>query len=152
MVSQMIARNQVVFGWNFRMLSKPMGSNETAEDIQPNTGTQQRDSHVHMDSTSTEGTGHLTSHLNSGHDSTYVDFNSGPPTYRAFMYPFPWTAAEFDFYDEFDPMGSELFTEHGMDGYGINSALVSDTSGYPSSMGPTVEDVTNMSLPILPET
>jgi hypothetical protein len=36
MVSQMVAHNEVAFAWSFRMLSKPIGSNEPLDDNQQN--------------------------------------------------------------------------------------------------------------------
>jgi len=51
MLNQMIANNQFVFAWNFRMLSKPMGSNEASEDNQQSTRNQQRESRPQVEDT-----------------------------------------------------------------------------------------------------
>ena len=143
MLNQMIANDQIVFAWNFRMLSKPIGSNEASEDNQQSTRNQQRESRAQVEDTNTN--------LTIGYDNSHANVNSLPPTYRAFIYPFNWTASDLDFYNELDNTGYELFTEHTMEGYDINSALGSGISGYPSSVGLTAHNITDMSLGILPE-
>jgi hypothetical protein len=143
MVRQMAANNQIVFAWNFRMLSKPIGSNETSEDNQEIARNHQKEPQAQVDSTNND--------LPIAYDNSQVNVDSIPSTYRAFMYPFSWTPSHFDFYDELDPSTCELFTEHTIEGYNINGSLDSGISGYPSSVGPTVESITNMSLRILPE-
>jgi Fungal specific transcription factor domain len=126
MVSQMIANNQIVFAWNFRMLSKPIGSNETSEYEQQGTENQQKEPRAQVESTNAD--------LDIAYDGPHVDVNSIPSTYRALMYPFSWTASEFDFYNELDPSYCPLFTEHVMEECDISSTLNSGMSGYLSSV------------------
>lgn len=143
MLNQMIANNQIVFAWNFRMLARPIRSNEASEGNQQSTRNQEGELQVQVEDTNTN--------LTIAYDNSNVNINSLSPTYRAFMYPFTWTPSDLDFYNELDPPGYELFTEFARDGYDINNAIGNGISGYPSSGSLTAHNITDMFLGILPE-
>jgi hypothetical protein len=138
MLNQMVANNQIVFAWNWRMLSKPIGSNETPEVNQQSAGSHQRESRTHADSTSAD--------LSTVYGNTQFDPHSMPSTYRAFLYPFSWTTSQFDFYDPLDPTSCEIYREHTMEGYDINGAIESGVLGYSSSVDPTIDSIADMPI------
>ena len=160
MVNQMATNNQIWFARNLRMLSKPVPVASIEVSLEEPTNFhgsesahlhEQRHSQTsHKGCTITEGTSDdqlapvlpplsQTSGLN---DERTVFRNSSVSTYLASMYPFPWTATDFDVFGT--ETCRELLLDQALDEYDAGAGLDNSMSGYPWSTGQYVEDVTNI--------
>ena len=168
MISQMATNKHLWFARTLVMLSEPtpVSSNEASPDESHNShNSGLRKQHQRSESRSSRadsfsilGTleGDTTSALSQlSHDQAsgnLVHNSSMASTYLASMYPFPWTIADLDFYNDFDPITDrELFMDQALNTYDPSSFVDCNMSGYTSSMAPTGEDVADVSAAMLPE-
>ncbi len=136
MVSQMANKNQIWYARSLKMLAQPtpIDSAENGCDT-PGTGS---DKSQHAPSQSTLLNSHRSLEpLGAGPISQSHEFDRQPvgnisvpahfaSTYLTTMYPFSWTAADFDV---FGPSScGELFAEHDLDGFGLNGVMAGGIS------------------------
>jgi hypothetical protein len=160
MVNQMATNNQIWFARSLKMLCKPLSTTSKPTPVSENSTNRSPYSPKHEAqkenqpcrtySTGGEGVLHGSSTLSHprfhnngehGHNNVSVH-NPQISNYLASMYPFPWTAADFDV---FDPNTcQELFTDHGLDTFDVGATFETIMPAYPSSLGQHVEDRTEM--------
>lgn len=169
MVNQMATNNQIWFARSLKMLCRPLSTTlkqtPASEDstvrspYSPNQEAQNRNLPRHTYAADRESIAQGPSSLNlpcfhedgnRGHTNTGIH-NSHRSNYLASMYPFPWTAADFDVFDP--DTCQELFTDHSLDTFDAGGTFDTMMPAYPSSVEQyRAEDTTEISSTTLPDT
>ncbi|KEF56101.1 uncharacterized protein A1O9_07682 [Exophiala aquamarina CBS 119918] len=169
MVNQMATNNQIWFARSLKMLCKPLSTtskqtpaSEGSAICSPYSPKQDGQDRIQSDHTyGADGASVIQVpsslnlpcfHENGGPGQTSVGIhNSHTSNYLAFMYPFPWTAADFDV---FDPNTcQELFADHSVDTFDAGGTFNIVMPAYPSALEHQhrVEDTTERPSTTLPD-
>lgn len=158
MVNQMATNNQIWFARSLKMLCKPLSTvskhtptsekstirspSSTNQEVQNDKQLRQvniLDREVPWRLQSTLGLPRFEHDGEQGHANINV-CNPHMSNYLASMYPFPWSAADFDVFDT--NTYQEFFTDHALDTFDISGTFEAPLQEYPTSLAQPVEERT----------
>ena len=159
MVNQMTTNNQIWYARSLKMLCRPLSTiskqtpaSEKSTSGSPDLTNQGSQGEIQLRNTigvSREGSSQLQptqgipcSPQDAGHGNTDTNINIHNPhmsNYLASMYPFPWSAADFDVFDL--NTYQELFTDHALDNFELSGTFETEMQEYPLSLGQQVQQV-----------
>ncbi|KAK5054570.1 hypothetical protein LTR84_001461 [Exophiala bonariae] len=149
MVNQMTTNNQIWYARCLKMLCKPLSTVSKQTPVSEKSTVRSPDSTnqesqkgnqlQHTGDVDRQGSSQLQSTLE--HRTTSINsYNPHMSNYLASMYPFPWSAADFDV---FDPSTyQELFTDHALDNFELSGTFETPMQEYPVPVGQQVEEQT----------
>jgi len=167
MVNQMATNNQIWFARSLKMLCKPLSTaskqtpasegSTVRSPYSRNKDAQGKSQAYHTNNRDGENLLQRLSAFNL--PCSLQDWGCGQPNasihnpqrsnYLASMYPFPWTAADFDV---FDPNTcQELFADHSLDNFDAGTTFDSIMPAYPSTLDQAPEAATEMSPTTSPD-